>query len=278
MGNKMLHFPLSELMWLALAVIAAGLFTGILAGLFGVGGGAVIVPALYEVFRVLDIPADVRMQLCIGSSLAIIVPTTVRSYLAHRAMGVVLPQVVRLWSPPAVLGVIVGSLVSAWAPGGLFKIAFVIFAAFVSAKMLVGRNWSLGVSLPGRPAQRGFGFLTGLVSSLVGVSGGSISNAALTLYGIPMHQAVATSAGIGVPITIVGTVGYVLAGWRFMPVLPALSLGFVSLIGLVLVAPLSTIAAPFGARMAHRLSKRQLEIAFGVFLLLASLRFIASLL
>jgi len=91
------HFPLSELMWLALAVIAAGWFTGILAGLFGVGGGAVIVPALYEVFRVLDVPADVRMQLCIGSSLAIIVPTTVRSYFAHRAMGVVIPQVVRLW-------------------------------------------------------------------------------------------------------------------------------------------------------------------------------------
>jgi uncharacterized membrane protein YfcA len=95
----MLGVPLSELMWLALAVIAAGLFTGILAGLFGVGGGAVIVPALYEVFRVLDAPADVRMQLCIGSSLAIIVPMTVRSYFAHRAMGAVIPQVARLWSP-----------------------------------------------------------------------------------------------------------------------------------------------------------------------------------
>jgi uncharacterized membrane protein YfcA len=218
------------------------------------------------------------MQLCIGSSLAIIVPTTVRSYLAHRTMGAVIPQVVRLWSPPAVLGVLVGSLVAAWAPGGLFKIAFVIFAAFVSAKMFVGRSWSLGTNLPGRAAQRGFGFLTGLVSSLVGVSGGSISNAVLTLYGKPMHQAVATSAGIGVPITIVGTMGYVAAGWRLMPVLPPLSLGFVSLIGVVLVAPLSSIAAPYGARLAHRLSKRQLEIAFGVFLLLASMRFIASLL
>src|SRR5947207_330079 len=278
MGNKMLDVPSSELLWLALAVIAAGLFTGVLAGLFGIGGGAVIVPALYEVFRILDVPADVRMQLCIGTSLAIIVPTSVRSYLAHRAMGAVIPQVVRLWSPPAVLGVVLGSLVAAWAPGGLFKIAFVIFAAFVSAKMLFGRNWSLGVSLSGRAAQRGFGFLTGLVSALVGVSGGSISNAALTLYGKPIQQAVATSAGIGVPITVVGTLGYVLAGWRFMPVLPPLSLGFVSLIGLALVAPLSSMAAPYGARMAHRLSKRQLEIAFGVFLILASLRFIASLL
>jgi len=274
----MLDVPSSELLWLALAVIAAGLLTGVLAGLFGVGGGAVIVPALYEVFRVLDVPADVHMQLCIGTSLAIIVPTSVRSYLAHRAMGAVIPQVVRLWSPPAAVGVVLGSLMAAWAPGSLFKIAFVIFAAFVSAKMLFGRNWSLGISLPGRTAQRGFGFLTGLVSALVGVSGGSISNAALTLYGKPIQQAVATSAGIGVPITIVGTAGYVLAGWGFMPVLPPLSLGFVSLIGLVVVAPLSSMAAPYGARMAHRLSKRQLEIAFGVFLILASLRFVGSLL
>src|SRR5262245_54956170 len=187
MGEKMLGVASSELLWLGLAAIAAGLFTGILAGLFGVGGGAIIVPALFEVFRVLDVPADVRMQLCIGTSLAIIVPTSVRSYLAHRAMGAVIPRVVRLWSPPAVVGVVLGSLMAAWAPGGLFKIAFVIFAAFVSAKMLFGRNWSLGIGLPGRAAQRGFGFLTGLVAALVGVSGGSISNAALTLYGKPMQ-------------------------------------------------------------------------------------------
>ena len=276
-GEKTLVVTSSEILWLALAVIAAGLITGVLAGLFGVGGGAVIVPVLYEVFRVLDVPSDLRMQVCIGSSLAIIVPTTVRSYFAHRAMGAVIPQVLRLWSPPAVLGVVVGSVIAAWAPGELFKLAFVLFAAFVSTKMFVGRNWSLGHNLPGLWAQRGFGFLTGLVSSLVGVSGGSISNAVLTLYGKPMHQAVATSAGIGVPITIVGTIGYIAAGWRFMPVLPPLSLGFVSLIGVLLVAPLSSIAAPHGARMAHRLSKRQLEIAFGVFLILASLRFITSL-
>src|SRR6476619_1520739 len=101
MGEKMPDVTSSELQCLALAVIAPGLFTGVLAGLFGVGGGAVIVPALYEIFRILDVPADVLMQLCIGTSLAIIVPTTVRSYFAHRAMGAVITQVVRLWSPPA---------------------------------------------------------------------------------------------------------------------------------------------------------------------------------
>jgi uncharacterized protein len=270
--------PLEETIWLALAVIVAGGVSGILAGLFGVGGGTVIVPALYEVFRILDVPEGVRMQLCIGTSLAIMVPTSIRSYLAHRSKGAVITGVVLMWSLSAVVGAIVGSLVAAGAPSALFKIAFIVFATFIGLKMLFGSGWQVRTSLPGRVAQFGYGFLTGLVSSLVGVSGGSVSNAVLTLYGKPMQYAVATSAGIGVPITIVGTIGYVLAGWRHMLVLPPLSLGFVSLVGWILMAPVSTYAASYGVRMAHRLSKRQLEIAFGIFLILVSARFIASLL
>jgi uncharacterized protein len=270
--------PLEETIWLALAVIVAGGVSGILAGLFGIGGGAVIVPALYEVFRILDVPEGVRMQLCIGTSLAIMVPTSVRSYLAHRSKGAVIPDVVLLWSLSAVVGAVAGSLVAARAPAALFKVVFVMFATLIGVKMVFGSAWRIRSSLPGRLAQFGYGFLTGLVSSLVGVSGGSVSNAVLTLYGQPIQHAVATSAGIGVPITIVGTIGYVLAGWRHMPVLPPLSLGFVSLLGWVLMAPVSSFAASYGARMAHRLSKRQLEFAFGIFLILVSARFIASLL
>jgi uncharacterized protein len=269
---------IGDLVMLALGVLAAGTVTGLLAGLFGIGGGTIIVPALYEVFHALDVPEDVRMQLCIGTSLAIIVPTTVRSYMAHRAAGAVIPHVVQIWSPPAVVGVIVGSLIAAVAPAALFKIAFVLFAGFVSVKMLFGAGWNAGARLPGRPAQRGFGFLTGLISALVGVSGGSISNTVLTLYGKSIQQAVATSAGIGVPITIVGALGYVVAGWNFLSVLPPFSLGFVSSIGVVLMAPISSLTAPYGARLAHRLSKRHLEIAFGVFMALVSLRFIVSFL
>ena len=276
--NKVPRVPLEETVWLALAVIAAGGVSGILAGLFGIGGGAVIVPALYEVFRILDVPEDIRMQLCIGTSLAIMVPTSVRSYRAHRAAGAVIPDVVLTWSLSAVVGAVVGSVVAAGAPAALFKIAFVIFATLIGVKMMIGSSWQVRSSLPGRVAQLAYGFLTGLVSSLVGVSGGSVSNAVLTLYGQPIQHAVATSAGIGVPITIVGTIGYVLAGWRHMSVLPPLSVGFVSLIGLLLMAPVSSYVASYGARMAHRLSKRQLEIAFGIFLILVSTRFIASLL
>jgi uncharacterized membrane protein YfcA len=116
------------------------------------------------------------------------------------------------------------------------------------------------------------------VAGAIAVNGESILNAVLTIYGQPIQHAVATSAGIGVPITIVGTIGYVMAGWRNMPVLPPLSLGFVSLIGWVLMAPVSSYAASYGAKMAHLLSKRQLEIAFGMFLILVSARFIVSLL
>ena len=122
-----------------------------------------------------------------------------------------------------------------------------------------------------------YGFITGLFSSLVGVSGGSVSNAVLTLYGQPMQRAVATSAGIGVPITIAGTVGYMLAGWSHMAQLPPLSIGFVSVVGFVLMAPVSSYTASYGVRLAHWLPRRQLEIGFGCFLLLVSVRFIASL-
>jgi uncharacterized membrane protein YfcA len=274
----LLGYPIGEIALLALWIAGAGIIVGILAGLFGIGGGAVIVPVLYEVFRVLGVPEDVRMQMCIGTSLAIIVPTTVRSYLGHKQKGAVIPRVLRLWTVPAVAGVAIGAVAAAYAPAPVFKIAFVIFAAFIATRMLFGGSrWSLGAELPGRGVLAGYGFITGLFSSLVGVSGGAVSNAVLTLYGQPMQRAVATSAGIGVPITIVGTLGYMAAGWRFHDQLPPLSIGFVSLVGFALMAPVSSYTAKYGVQLAHWLPRRKLEIAFGIFLILAALRFLVSL-
>jgi uncharacterized membrane protein YfcA len=273
-----LGVPLSELLWLALAIVVGGVITGLLAGLFGIGGGAVIVPVLYEVFRILDVPDTVRMQLCVGTSLAIIVPTTIQSYLTHRAKGLVVPGVLRLWALPAVLGVVCGAVIAYFAPAAVFKIAFVVIAIVIATKFLfAGDRWNLGTDLPGPVPMRLYGFIIGLTSSLMGVSGGSLSNMGLTLYGKSIHQAVATSAGLGVPITIVGTLGYVLAGWHDRALLPPLSFGFVSLIGVVIMAPVSSFAAPYGARLAHRLSRRTLEIAFSIFLLLISARFLVSI-
>jgi uncharacterized protein len=273
-----LGVSLSELLWLALAIVIGGVITGLLAGLFGIGGGAVIVPVLYEVFRILDVPDAVRMQLCVGTSLAIIVPTTIQSYLTHRAKGLVVPGVLRLWALPAVLGVVCGAAIAYFAPAAVFKIAFVVIAIVIATKFLfAGDRWNLGTELPGPVPMRLYGFIIGLTSSLMGVSGGSLSNIALTLYGKSIHQAVATSAGLGVPITIVGTLGYILAGLHDRALLPPFSLGFVSLIGVVIMAPVSSFAAPYGARLAHRLSRRTLEIAFSIFLLLISARFLVSL-
>jgi uncharacterized membrane protein YfcA len=270
--------PIAELVWLAVAVMAAGVVTGLLAGLFGIGGGAVIVPVLFEVFRLLGVPEEVRMQLCVGTSLAIIVPTTVRSYRAHRAKGLVISAVMRSWAAPAVIGVAAGSVTAAFAPARVLKLAFVVIAGVIAAKLLAGREtWVLGRSLPGRAAMTGCGFLVGFASSLMGISSGSLATMMMTLYGVPIHNAVATSAGLGVPITIAGTLGYLIAGLPHQALLPPLSIGFVSVIGVVMIAPISSWIAPLGARLAHALPRRRLEIGFGLFLIAASLRFVVSL-
>jgi uncharacterized membrane protein YfcA len=274
----LLGVPVGEWIVLAAAVVLAGVATGILAGLFGIGGGAIIVPVLYEVFRILGVPEEVRMQLCVGTSMAIIIPTTIRSYLTHRAKGAVLVDVMRIWTVPAVVGVAAGSVIAYFAPGSVFKVVFLVVLTLIAIKLLFGRDsWRIADHFPGRAAMTGYGFLIGITSSLMGVSGGSISNMIQTLYGKPLHNAVATSSGLGVPITIAGTLGLMIAGWPKMALLPPLSIGYVSLLGVAIMAPVSSLTAPYGALLAHRLSKRQLEIGFGMFLLLVSVRFAASL-
>src|SRR5262245_1785834 len=274
----MLGVPLGEIALLVLGILASGVVTGLLAGLFGIGGGAVIVPVLYEVFRILDVPDEVRMQLCVGTSLAIIVPTNIRSYLTHRAKGAVDHQVVKTWVLPALVGVAIGSIVAAFAPSAVFRLAFVVMAAVIAFKLLFGRDsWRVADDFPGQPGMSAFGLLVGLSSSLMGVSGGSVSNMIQTLYGRTMHQAVATSAGLGVPLSIAGTLGYILAGLPHHAQLPPLSIGFVSLIGVVVMAPVSSLTAPYGARLAHALPRRKLEIGFAIFLIVVCVRFVVSL-
>ena len=274
----MLGVPLNELLLLAAALMAGGVVAGVLAGLFGVGGGVIAVPVLYEVFRVLGVPDAVHMQLCIGTSLAIMAPTNIRSYLTHRSTGAVLTDVVRRWTPGAIVGMAIGSGIAAVAPSPVFKIAFIVIAGIIAGKLLFGKeSWRLGDDLPPHPLARLYGLAVGLMASLTGVSGGSLATMVLTLYGKPIHQAVATSAGLIVPIALAGTLGYIAAGIPHQAQLPPFSIGFVSLIGFVLMAPVSSITASYGARMAHALSRRALEIAFGLFLLAASLRFLASL-
>jgi uncharacterized membrane protein YfcA len=278
-GISLFGIPLGELTTLAVLIGCGGVITGVLAGLFGIGGGAIIVPVLYELFSLLGVPEDVRFQLCLGTSFAIIVPTTLRAYLSHRARGATLDAVLWQWALPSIAGVAIGSWIAAIAPAIVFKIVFVIFVNVLAFKIVFGRDsWRLGKELPGRVAMIAYGVFLGLIAALVGVAGGSLCTMVLTLYGKPIHNAVATGAGFGVPVTIAGVVGYMLAGWPHQAELPPLSIGFVSLIGFVLMAPISAFFAGYGVRLAHRLSKRTLELAFGAFLIAVSIRFIVSLL
>jgi uncharacterized membrane protein YfcA len=269
---------LNEVLWLALATLVGGAISGLLAGMLGIGGGSLIVPVLYEAFRLIGVPEDVRMQLCLGTSIAVVVPTTIRSYLAHRAKGYVIPGVIEQWMVPAIIGVACSSAIAAFAPASVLTIGFIVIASFIAAKFLfAGDRWNLGSQLPGRLGMTLYGFGIGVGGPLMGVSGGGLSTIVLTLYGQPIHNAVATSSGIAVPICIAGTIGFMLAGLPHQAELPALSLGFVSLIAVAIVAPVSSSMAPYGAHLAHRLSRRTLEIAFGTFLLLIALRFLVSL-
>jgi uncharacterized membrane protein YfcA len=266
-----------EIAWLAASAIAAGIVAGLLGGLFGIGGGAIIVPVLFETFRLLDVPNAVRMQLCIGTSLAIIVPTAMRSYQQHKRQGSVLDDVLRRWTIPCVAGVAIGSALAALAPPDTFKLAFVLVAIVIATKLLWGsERLTLAHELPGTAPMNVYGFAIGLASSLMGIAGGSLAVMVLTFYDKPIRSAIATGAGLGVPITLAGTIGYILAGLPHQAILPPLSIGFVSIPGVVLIAPLSSWIAPFGARLAHRLRQRTLEIAFAAFLLLAAARFLAS--
>jgi uncharacterized protein len=268
----------SELVPLAGILIAAGIASGLLAGLFGVGGGAVLVPVLYQLFGFLDVDAGVRMHLSVGTSLAIIIPTSLQSFRKHFSRGAVDMPTLRLWAAPVITGVVLGSAGAALASGAVLKIVFIVVAAATALKLLSGRDdWRLGETLPGSLVMRIYGFIIGLFSALMGIGGGMIGNLVQTFYNVPIHRAVATSAGLGVLISIPGAIGYIIGGWPKLASLPPLSLGFVSVIGFAIVAPLAAFVAPYGVKLAHGLSKRKLEIAFGVFLLAVSIRFLIAL-
>jgi uncharacterized membrane protein YfcA len=285
-GMQIAGLNVSELFELAGLLVAVGAVSGFFAGIFGIGGGAILVPVFYECFRLAGVPLEVRMPLCIGTSLAIIIPTSIRSFRAHYLRGAVDMDVLRLWAVPVISGVILGSVIARYAPERLFKVVFVGVAWSAAVRLLFGRDsWRLGDTLPGGFVMRVYGGLVGLLSTLMGVGGGLFSNLLMTFYGRPIHQAVATSSALAVLISIPGALGYIYAGWPAAPRYPDVAalqvpfaLGYVSLIGAVLVMPTSLLTAPLGVKAAHAMSKRTLEMAFGCFLLIVGSRFMISLL
>jgi uncharacterized protein len=274
-----------ELIELALLLVAVGALSGFLAGVFGIGGGAVLVPVFYECFRLAGVPLEVRMPLCVGTSLAVIIPTSIRSFRAHYLRGAVDMEILKGWWVAILLGVLAGSVTARYAPERLFKYVFVCVAWTATARLWLARDsWKFGDEMPKGFLMKVYGFAVGILATLMGVGGGLFSNLLMTFYGRPIHQAVATSSALAVLISIPGALGYVYAGWpvaaRFPDVMALqapLAFGYVSLIGAVLVMPTSLWTAPLGVRAAHAMSKRMLEVAFGCYLFIVGGRFVISL-
>jgi uncharacterized membrane protein YfcA len=267
----------TELVELVVALIVSGAVTGVLAGLFGIGGGAIIVPVLYEAYTLLGVDDAVRMHVSVGTSMAVIIPTGIRSFRAHYVRGSVDMAVFKSWLLPMPLGVVVASIITAYISGKVLAGVFASIAASISIRMLFGgERWRLGDDLPGEPWRAIAGWVIAFLSTFMGIAGGNLVNAYMTLYGRPMIQAVGTASAVGLIISIPAAIGYIWAGWG-VPGLPPFSAGYVNLLGVLALVPISVLAAPFGVKLAHALTRRQLEVGFGLFLAFVSARFLITL-
>jgi uncharacterized membrane protein YfcA len=260
-----------EVLALGAAALATGLVGGFISGLFGVGGGIVIVPVLDAVLGNLGVDGAVRMQLAVATSLATIVPTSIASARAHHSRGAVDLRLALRWALALMAGALLGSWLATGALAGVLPGVFGTVAALMALKMLLPmENRVLATAVPTGPLVQVAPLTIGCVSSMMGIGGGTLSVPALTLMNQPVHRAVGTANVFGLAIALPGTVGYLLAE-PTAPVPPG-SVGLVSIPALLLLAPASVLAAPLGARVAHRLDRRRLSAAFGAFLLLVAAR------
>ena len=267
---------MTQLLVLAIALLAAGAMVGFLAGVFGVGGGTVVVPILYHVFLWFSVPDDLLMPLCAGTSLALIIPTSIASFTTHRGATAIDIALLRKWILPVVAGVLAGTILARYAPAALFKTVFVLIALLTAARLIFPNCLpKLGDGMLSRFVAP-YGLIIGASASLIGIGGGLLSNMVMTLHGRAIHQTVATSSGVGVMVSLPGTIGYMAVGWDKAG-LPPYSVGFVSIAAVLLLMPASLLTAKLGALVAHSASKHRLEVAFAAYLVLVSLHFCASL-
>lgn len=263
----------ATLFTLAAALVIAGAAIGFLAGLFGIGGGAISVPVFFEIFGMLGYPPGVAMPLAVGTSLAVIIPTSINSAMGHYKRGTVDMDLLRVWALPVLAGVLFGAAIARYASPQVFQAVFIVVGVVNATKLLSGgKGWRIREGLPSKGVLRIYGAVIGLVSALMGIGGGAVSNLVMTLHGVQILRAVSTSAGVGVLIAIPGTIGYMAAGYGRSD-LPPDAIGFVSLATFALTIPTSLITTRFGVALAHTLSRRTLETAFGMFMLLVCARF-----
>lgn len=262
----------NDLLPLAAMMLVTGAVAGVLAGLLGVGGGIVIVPVLDVALSIYETDPEIRMHVAVATSLTCIIFTSVSSARAHHQKGSVDIRLVKAWGGWILLGSLAGAIAASSVNSLVLSAIFGIVALMVALKMLLpADNLTLSEDIPGGIAAPAPPLLIGGLSSMMGIGGGTLSVPVLTLLNQPIHRAVGTAALFGLLISLPGAAGFIVSGFNDYR-LPPGSFGFVNLIGVALIAPVTVMMAPVGARIAHRLKKRQLSTLFGCFLLLVSLR------
>ncbi|MDX1785616.1 sulfite exporter TauE/SafE family protein [Roseovarius sp. ZX-A-9] len=252
-------------------LLAIGAFAGVLAGLLGVGGGIILVPSFFYAFQVLGYDGPQLMQMCLATSLATIIVTSVRSVLGHHAKGAVDWGILRSWAPGIAIGAILGVAVAAGLRSGTLQAIFGILALIVGLYMAFGRSeWQLADAMPVGLRRAVLSPAVGFLSVLMGIGGGSFGVPLMALHAVPIHRAVATAAGFGVTIAVPSV-----AGFLFFEIAPAhrppLTVGAVNLVAFAIVIAMTLITAPWGVKLAHAMDPKPLKRAFGVFLTLVAL-------
>jgi len=254
---------------------AAGAVAGILAGLLGIGGGLVIVPMLVYCFTWQQIPQSIIMHLALGTSMASIMFTAISSFYAHHKRGAVHWIVVKRIVMGILTGTFLGSCIAARLSTDFLKGFFAVFLYYVAIQMLISRKPRPSRQLPGLAGMFCVGNVIGIFSSLVGIGGGTLSVPFMVFCNMTLHHAIGTSAAIGFPIAVAGTVGYIYNGFR-APNLPVFSLGYIYLPALAGLVCASVFTAPLGVRLAHSLPVDRLKRVFAVLLLLVATRMAVS--
>ena len=260
-----------------MGLLITGVIGGLIAGLFGVGGGIVIVPILFWIFTSLNFPNEILMHMAIGSSLATIIPTSISSARAHYYRGSIEIDIIKKWAPGIFLGAIIGGLSGKYFSVNELKYLFASIAFLVALNMFFKESFRLGNNVPkSRLLNIIMSSLIGLVSSLMGVGAGTLGVPALVALSVPIHKAIGTAAALGLFIAVPATLGLAFSGFN-VPNRPPMSIGYVNLIAFFIMFPLTVFFAPIGVKFAHRINQRLLKIIFGIFLIITSVKMLSSL-
>jgi len=267
---------IAYLLPLLLAMLAAGAVGGVLAGLLGVGGGLVIVPVLYTTLNLLAVAPEHSMHISVATSLATIIPTSISSVRAHHQRGAIDWALARRWGVWIMLGAILGGIAARYLGGIVLTLIFACVALSVALFMAVRREGSYWrEQLPSGPGGTLIPVGIGGISTLMGIGGGSLTVPTLSACRYPVRNAVATSAFFGLLISLPGTMTLIISGWG-VPGLPPFNLGYVSGLGFAVIAPMTLLCAPLGAKIAHSIPPQWLRNCFTLFLLITATKMFAS--